>query len=103
MNVFVSPVAFYMNVFVSHVYCLIESLVSFLQRKDMTIIKSLYLIIIKNQPVFYANVCIKYVFLLSKIFSSKNRPCSCTIFAFLTAKNYELSAQRNLWLEILEF
>lgn len=79
MNVFVSSVAFYMNVFVSHVYCLIESLVSFVRCKDMTIIKSLYRIIIKNQPVFYANVCIKHVFLLSKIFSSKNRPCSCTI------------------------
>ena len=26
-----------------------------------------------------------------------------TIFAFLTAQNYELSAQENLWLEIREF
>ena len=65
--------------FVFHVNCLIESLVSFLQRKDMTIIKSLYLIIIKKQLIFCANVYIKHVFLLSKIFSSKNRPCSCTI------------------------
>ena len=41
--------------------------------------------------------------MLSKIFSSKKKPCCCTIFAFVTAQNYELSAQRNLWLEILEF
>ena len=26
-----------------------------------------------------------------------------TIFAFMTAQNCELTAQRNLWLEILEF
>ncbi len=26
-----------------------------------------------------------------------------TIFAFLTAQNCELNAQRNLWLEIREF
>ena len=26
-----------------------------------------------------------------------------TIFAFLTAQNYELNAQGNLWLEIREF
>lgn len=80
MNVFVSPVAFYMNVFVSHVYCLIESLVSFLQRKDMTIIRSLYLIIIKKQLIFCANVYIKHVlFFVIQDISSKNRPCSCTI------------------------
>ena len=42
-------------------------------------------------------------FLLYKIFSSKKRPCPCTIFAFPTSQNYELSAQGNLWLEILEF
>ena len=73
MNVFVSPVAFYMNVFVSHVYCLIESLVSFLQRKDMTIIRSLYLIIIKKQLIFCANVYIKHVlfFVIQDIFIKK--------------------------------
>ena len=52
MNVFVSSVAFYMNVFVSHVYCLIESLVSILRYKDITIIKSQYRIIIKNLLFF---------------------------------------------------
>ena len=48
-----------MNVFVSHVYCLIESLVSILRYKDITIIKSQYRIIIKNLLFFCANVYTK--------------------------------------------
>ena len=105
MNVFVSSVAFYMNVFVSHVYCLIESLVSILRYKDITIIKSQYRIIIKNLLFFCANVYTKQrlTFCCTRYFHLKKRPCPCTIFAFPTSQNYELSAQRNLWLEILEF
>ena len=104
MNVFVSSVAFYMNVFVSHVYCLIESLVSILRYKDITIIKSQYLII-KNLLFFCANVYTKQrlTFCCTRYFHLKKRPCPCTIFAFPTSQNYELSAQGNLWLEILEF
>ena len=73
MNVFVSSVAFYMNVFVSHVYCLIESLVSILRYKDITIIKSQYRIIIKNLLFFCANVYIKHVlfFVIQDIFIKK--------------------------------
>lgn len=89
----------------THVYCLIESLVSILRYKDITIIKSQYRIIIKNLLFFCANVYTKQrlTFCCTRYFHLKKRPCPCTIFAFPTSQNYELSAQGNLWLEILEF
>ena len=102
MNVFVSSVAFYMNVFVSHVYCLIESLVSILRYKDITIIKSQYRIIIKN--LFLCKRLHKTTpyFLLYKIFSSKKKALSLyniciSNLSKLRVERTRKSLARNSW------
>ena len=46
----------------------------------------------------------RQAYIVAEVYVSTERNRSIqTIFAFLTAQNYVLSAQRNLWLKILEF
>ena len=104
MNVFVSSVAFYMNVFVSHVYCLIESLVSILRYKDRYYNQKPVSNYYQKPTIFLCKRLHKTTpyFLLYKIFSSKKKALSLyniciSNLSKLRVERTRKSLARNSW------